>query len=73
MTTPPRQVEVRCPECGHRYQDWYSPSINLAIEEWTEADIEEATTATCPRCGFKVRFNSLVVSWDGVFEQADPE
>jgi predicted RNase H-like nuclease len=68
MTAPPRSIVVKCPECGHIYQDWYRSSINLTLEPFDEEYLEQATTSTCPKCGYKVRHEVLIVRDDGVWE-----
>jgi hypothetical protein len=50
MTSPARQLIVACP-CGHTYADWWRPSINLEIEDWTDDEIAEATSTRYPVCG----------------------
>jgi hypothetical protein len=46
----------------------HRPSINLTLgEEWTAREFEEASTATCPGCGFVVELDTLVVAWDDVW------
>ena len=55
MTSPPKLVEVDCPRCGDVYETYYRPSINLTLDEdWSEDELREATTGTCPRCEFVV-------------------
>ena len=54
MTSPPREITVTCPDCGHIYEDWYRPSINLSLDSFDDAYLEEASTTTCPECGVKV-------------------
>ncbi len=68
MTSPPEQVEVECPSCGTTYEGWYRASINMMIEDWTDEELREATTATCPSCSHTVHFGGLIVREDGVFE-----
>ncbi len=68
MTSPPEQVEVRCPNCETVYKDWYRPSINMMIEDWTDEELREATTATCPSCSHTVDFGGLIVRPDWVLE-----
>ena len=64
MTSPPTPAEVACPRCGRRYVAYFRPSINLSLgEEWTDEEIEEATTATCPDCGERVGLETLTVDW----------
>lgn len=65
MTSPPKQITVRCPKCSETYTDWIRPSINLSLgEEWTEEEIEEATTVVCPKCSTRVDPGSLIVEMD---------
>ena len=65
MTNPPEQITVRCPSCSREYRAWWRPSINLGLgEEWTEEEVREASTATCPTCGTKVELGTLVVDGD---------
>ena len=68
MTSPPEEIEVECPKCGGVYSDWYRPSINLTLEKFDEEYLEEASTSTCPECGYKVRHTVLTVREDGVWE-----
>jgi predicted RNA-binding Zn-ribbon protein involved in translation (DUF1610 family) len=68
MTSPPREIEVKCPKCGKVYADWYRPSINLRLDHFDDEYLEQASTSTCPECGYKVRHNVLTVRQDGVWE-----
>lgn len=68
MTSPVREIEVKCPQCGRVYQDCYRPSINLTLDDFDEEYLERATTSTCPECGHKVRYNVLTVREGGVWE-----
>ena len=68
MTSPPTETEVRCPKCGHVYQDWYRPSINLRLDHFDDAYLERVSTSTCPKCKFKVRHEVLMVREHGVWE-----
>lgn len=62
MTSPPQLLTVECPRCGREYETAYRASINLDLgEEWTDEEIREATTGTCPACGFVVDLGTLVV------------
>ena len=70
MTSPPQQVRVRCPSCAYEYDDWFRPSLNLAIENLEDDYVREATTATCPRCGMTVHLGSIIVGADGVWALA---
>ena len=68
MTSPPREITVICPECGTEYQDWIRPSINLALDNFSEDYLDQATSATCPKCKTKVSLDVLIVREDGVWE-----
>ncbi len=64
MTSPPKQITVHCPRCDERFEDSYRPSINLGLgEKWSDEEIYDATTATCPTCGFVIPL-ALVVADD---------
>lgn len=60
MTSPPKQITVECPKCDHEYRDWCRPSINLDLDDFDQAEIDEATTTRCPRCGTTVELDSLI-------------
>ena len=68
MTSPPQAIEVKCPRCGKVYQDWWRPSVNLGLDSFDDDYLENASTATCPRCGEKVSLDVLIVREDGVWE-----
>ena len=59
MTSPPREITVTCPDCGHIYEDWYRPSINLSLDDFDDDYLERATTTTCPECGVKYDLGTL--------------
>jgi len=40
----------------------------MMIEDWTDEELRDATTATCPSCSYTVDFGGLIVRPDGVFE-----
>ena len=62
MTSPAVRVGIECPGCRHEYQAWHRPSINLTLgEQWTEEEIEQATSAVCPECGLEVELETLVI------------
>ena len=69
MTSPPEDIQVKCPKCGRVYKDWYRPSLNLQLDPWIDEDyIRKATTATCPDCGTVVELGGLIVDKRGVFK-----
>ena len=51
MTSPPREITVTCPGCGHVCEDWYRPSTNLSLNNFDDDYLKEASTTTCPECG----------------------
>lgn len=53
MTSPPEEIIVECPNCGRWYEDWYRPSINRLIDNFSDEFIEKASTAICPYCNCK--------------------
>ena len=67
MTSPIEEITVRCPECDAVYQDWWRPSLNLSLDPFDEAYVKEATTSKCPKCGFIVQHDALIVGKDGTF------
>ena len=67
MTSPVEQIEVLCPGCKKRYQDWWRASSNLGLDNFDEEYLEKASTATCPDCGLKVKLDTMVVHEDGTW------
>ncbi|HQX48391.1 MAG TPA: hypothetical protein PLR25_00700 [Planctomycetaceae bacterium] len=66
MTSPPEQITVWCPKCERHFRDWYRPSINLSLgEEWTEEEIEQASSVECPECHLRQDVGNLIVDQDG--------
>ena len=61
MTSPPRQIKVCCPGCGHLYQDWCRDSINLDLDPGMDDEeyLQECCTATCPLCNHVVDLAEL--------------
>lgn len=68
MTSPPKDIKVICPGCGLKYDDWMRGSINLGLDDFDAAYVDQATSSTCPNCNFKVYHSSLIVRPDGVWE-----
>lgn len=68
MTSPPQNIEVKCPKCGHVYSDWHRPSINLTLEDFDDEYLEAASTSICPECHYKVHHDVLIVRANGVWE-----
>ena len=62
MSSPARTIEIHCKGCGASYSSLsYRPAINLTTEDWTQEEIRESTTATCPECGLEVQLTALLV------------
>jgi len=71
---PVEPITVKCPSCGKCYEDWWRPSINLSLGETFDDDyLDEASSATCPSCGYKVQFDALIVGADGTWRIGDAE
>lgn len=66
MTTAPELITVQCPACGVQFETWHRASMNLDLDNFDDAYVEEMSTATCPACGTTSSLDSLVVE-DGVF------
>ncbi len=65
MTSPIEEIEVQCPQCSGIFKDSVRWSINLSLgEEWTDEEIDEATSVTCPNCKYKQYGDSIIVSND---------
>ena len=61
MSTPPEEITITCPDCGHVYKDWYRASINLALDDFGANYLEQASTTTCPVCRVTHDLGTLVV------------
>ena len=72
MTSPPEEITVECPKCGHVYQDWFRGSVNLDLDDFDEEYLDQCSSATCPECQHKVTLDVLVVEGD-VFKMGLPE
>lgn len=67
MTSPPEEITVQCPKCGHVYEDWCR-SVNLDLDrDFDEQYLEECSSAICPKCSHKVYFDNLIVR-NGVWQ-----
>ena len=65
MTSPIEEIEVQCPKCLTIFTDTIRRSINLSLgEEWTDEEIDEATSVTCPNCKYKQYGDSIITSMD---------
>lgn len=69
MTSPPRDINVVCPQCGNQYQDW-SRSVNLDMDDFDSDYLDQCSSAVCPQCKYKVYFSTLIVK-DGIFYFGD--
>ena len=66
VTSPPEEITVQCPKCGHSYEDWFRASINLDLDPFDSEYREECSTAKCPQCTQTVNLDMLIVE-NGVF------
>jgi endogenous inhibitor of DNA gyrase (YacG/DUF329 family) len=67
MTSVVENITVKCPKCGKMYEDWYRASVNLMFDDFDEEYLDKCSSATCPYCGYKVRFDNLIVDKEGTF------
>ena len=72
MTSPPEEITVQCPKCGHHYEDWILRSVNLDLDPFADEHLDQCSSATYPECQHKVSLDVLVVE-DGVFKMGLPE
>ena len=71
MTSPAREAtRIRCPGCGAVYDEWWHPTLDLAVEDRQGAS---AVVSRCPGCGHQVVHETLVADEDGVLEPAGLE
>jgi endogenous inhibitor of DNA gyrase (YacG/DUF329 family) len=61
MSSPIEEITINCPHCQHVYRDWMRASLNLNLESFDDAYIEECGSAVCPKCQHKVNFDTLTV------------
>lgn len=67
MISPPEQIKIKCPKCHIQFKAWHRPSINQQLDNFSKKDIEEMSTAVCPKCKQKISLDCLVVEKDGVW------
>ena len=73
MTSPPAQVTVECPRCGHVYRDWWRPSINLDLDEFDDAYLDKASpTRATPEVPMNGAFFATLVKFAGIAVVAFP-
>jgi hypothetical protein len=64
MTSPVEEIRVECARCGVHFDDWRRPSVNLALDDFDDDYLRQASTATCPECGHVHELSTLVVDGD---------
>ena len=63
MTSPPIEIEVKCPACGERFVTWHRDSVNLSLgEKWTQEELDELQFVNCPKCNGRFEKDLLIVS-----------
>jgi DNA-directed RNA polymerase subunit RPC12/RpoP len=67
MTSPIKEIGIICPKCRHQFEDWQRLSVNLDLDDFDDAYLDECSSAVCPNCSFKIYFDSLTVK-DGIFQ-----
>jgi len=67
VSSPPESVTVKCPQCGQTYEDWWRPSVNLNLETFDDEYLDACSSAVCPKCGHKVKFDVLTVRGNTFF------
>lgn len=66
MTMPANEIEIICPNCGIKYDDWTRGSINLDLDNFDDAYLDKCRSSVCPQCKHKVHHNMLIVK-EGVW------
>jgi len=61
MTSPARRITIECQKCHQEYEDWYRPSVNVALDPADPTPPEQARTSTCPSCGFTFQHGVMLV------------
>ncbi len=65
MTMPANEIEVICPNCGIKYDDWTRGSLNLDLDNFDNAYLDKCSSSVCPHCKHKVHHNVLTVKKGG--------
>ncbi|MGB7084174.1 MAG: hypothetical protein WBD47_01370 [Phormidesmis sp.] len=64
MTTPPKNIMVKCPQCQRVYIDWYTPTVG-------EPTAEQSPSTVCSKCGHRSRLSDLS-DRNGVLQAESP-
>ncbi len=59
MTTPPKNIMVKCPQCQRVYIDWFTPAVGEA---------KEGPSTVCSKCGHRSQISELSET-KGVFQK----
>ena len=69
MTSPPEDITVECPKCGHTYEDWIRRSVNLRLDNFDSDYLERCFSATCPKCHHKVNLDETPFDYKEDFDK----
>jgi hypothetical protein len=64
VTSPPQIVRVRCVRCGHEFEDWIRPSINLTLDpELDDPEyLRDAGSVRCDKCGHREPYSDVLLA-----------
>jgi len=54
MTTPPKNIMVKCPQCQRVYIDWHTPAVG---DEAAKTAYKPSTV--CSKCGHRTQISDL--------------
>jgi hypothetical protein len=63
MSSPCEQIIVWCP-CGALYRDWWRPSMNLSLDNFSDDYIERMSSTSCPNCRAHSRLGTLLARFE---------
>lgn len=59
MSQPIKTTTVICPECQHRYEDWYR-TVGFG-DHFDDEYLDKCSSAVCPKCQYKVYFETYSI------------
>jgi endogenous inhibitor of DNA gyrase (YacG/DUF329 family) len=62
MTTPPKSILVKCPQCQRVYIDWHTPAVGVPGAQ------AEGPSTVCSKCGHRSQMRHLS-EIQGIFQK----
>lgn len=63
MSSPCELITVWC-HCGAVYSDSWRASMNLSLDDFDNAYIDQMSSTTCPSCGLKTPLGTLLARFE---------